>query len=77
MSPGTRRNFALAATLALAASAIAVPVMAQDVPYWPLWYESAVSALSTRVRDGDGPVDPSAARFDWDISRWSLAATDE
>jgi ABC-type transport system substrate-binding protein len=52
-------------------------LLAQDVPYWPLWYESAVGALSTRVRDADGPVDPSAPRFDWDISSWSLAATDE
>ena len=34
-------------------------LLAQDVPYWPLWYDSAVSALSTRVRDADGPVDPS------------------
>ena len=25
-------------------------LLAQDVPYWPLWYESAVSALSTRVQ---------------------------
>ncbi len=32
MSPGTRRTFALAATLALAGSAIAVPVVAQDAP---------------------------------------------
>jgi peptide/nickel transport system substrate-binding protein len=32
MSPGTRRTFALAATLALAGSAIAVPVLAQDAP---------------------------------------------
>jgi peptide/nickel transport system substrate-binding protein len=32
MSPGTRRTFALAATLALAGSAIAAPVVAQDAP---------------------------------------------
>jgi ABC-type transport system substrate-binding protein len=51
-------------------------LLAQDVPYWPLWYESSMSALSTRVRDAHGPVDTSAPRFDWDISSWSLAATD-
>ena len=32
MSPGTRRTFALAATLALAGSAIAAPIVAQDAP---------------------------------------------
>jgi peptide/nickel transport system substrate-binding protein len=52
-------------------------LLAQDVPYWPLWYESATSALSTRVQDADGPVDPSAAHFDWDISGWSLAPSAE
>ena len=46
----------------------------QDVPYWPLWYESSMSALSTRVQDADGPVDPSGPHFDWDVSSWSLAA---
>ena len=25
-----------------------------DVPYWPLWYQSAVSALSSRVQGPDG-----------------------
>lgn len=44
-----------------------------DVPYWPLWYDSAVSALSTRVQGPDGPIDPSAARYDWDVSSWTLA----
>jgi ABC-type transport system substrate-binding protein len=48
-------------------------LLEQDVPYWPLWYESTVSALSTRVQDADGPVDPSVARFDWDVSGWTLA----
>ena len=51
-------------------------LLAQDVPYWPLWYDSAVSALSTRIRDADGPVDPSRARFDWDVSSWSLDPAD-
>ncbi len=42
------------------------------VPYWPLWYESTISAVSSRLRDPDGPIDPSAAGYDWDISSWSL-----
>jgi ABC-type transport system substrate-binding protein len=49
-------------------------LLQQDVPYWPLWYESAVSALSTRVLDEDGVVDPAEPHFDWDVSRWSLAS---
>jgi hypothetical protein len=32
-----------------------------------------VSALSTRVLDEDGVVDPAEPHFDWDVSRWSLA----
>lgn len=46
-----------------------------DVPYWPLWYDSAVSALSTRIQGPDGPIDPAAARYDWDVSSWTLAPT--
>ncbi len=42
------------------------------VPYWPLWYESTISAVSSRLRDPNGPIDPSASRYDWDISSWSL-----
>jgi peptide/nickel transport system substrate-binding protein len=52
-------------------------LLAQDVPYWPLWYESATSALSKRVRDADGPIDPSAAHYDWDVAGWSLSPSDE
>jgi peptide/nickel transport system substrate-binding protein len=48
-------------------------LLRQDVPYWPLWYESAVSALSTRVRGSDGPIDPSQPHFDWDVASWKLA----
>ncbi len=33
-------------------------VLSDDVPYWPLWYESNVSALSTRVQGPDGPARP-------------------
>ena len=42
------------------------------IPYWPLWYDSATSALSERVVDRDGPLDPSASRYSWDVSSWSL-----
>ena len=54
-------------------------LLAQDVPYWPLWFDSAVSAISTRIRDADGPVDPSRARFDFSICsvRWSMIASGE
>ena len=40
-------------------------LLAQDVPYWPLWYDSAVSALSDahpRRRRSRGPV-PGALRL--------------
>ena len=42
------------------------------IPYWPLWYDSATSAVSTRLRGRDGPLDPSQSRYDWDISSWSF-----
>jgi ABC-type transport system substrate-binding protein len=48
-------------------------VLGDDVPYWPLWYESAVSALSMRVSGPDGPLDPAESRYDWDVSSWTLA----
>lgn len=44
-----------------------------DVPYWPLWYDAAVAAISTRVSGPDGPLDPSRPRYDWDVSSWTLA----
>jgi ABC-type transport system substrate-binding protein len=46
------------------------------IPYWPLWYDSTISAVSRRLRDADGPIDPSASRYDWDISSWSFAPAD-
>ena len=52
-------------------------LLADDVPYWPLWYGSAVSAISTRVEGPDGPLDPAAARYDWDVSSWTLAPAGE
>jgi peptide/nickel transport system substrate-binding protein len=52
-------------------------VLSDDVPYWPLWYESAVSALSTRVQGPDGSLDPSESRYDWDVSSWRLGSEEE
>jgi ABC-type oligopeptide transport system substrate-binding subunit len=47
------------------------------LPYWPMWYDSAASALSAGLRGPDGqPIDPSRARYDWDISAWTLEATE-
>jgi ABC-type transport system substrate-binding protein len=47
-------------------------LLADDVPYWPLWYDASVSAISTRVQGPDGPLDPSRPRFDWDVAHWTL-----
>ena len=47
------------------------------IPYWPLWYDSSISAVSTRLRAEDGPLDPSRSRYDWDISAWSFGAAEE
>jgi ABC-type transport system substrate-binding protein len=47
------------------------------IPYWPLWYESSISAVSQRLRDEDGPLDPSRSRYDWDISAWSFGPAEE
>ncbi len=44
------------------------------IPYWPLWYESQTSAVSVRLQDKEGPVDPSASRYDWDVSSWSFTS---
>ena len=52
-------------------------LLEQDVPYWPLWYVSSVSALSSRVQGPDGAIDPSGARFDWDVSDWTLVRPDD
>ena len=42
------------------------------IPYWPLWYDSRSSAVSARLKDRDGPIDPAESRYDWDISAWSF-----
>ena len=47
-------------------------LLEENVPYWPLWYDSAVSALSARVTDAAGTIDPSLERFAWDVARWSV-----
>ena len=44
----------------------------ENVPYWPLWYETATSALSSRISGPDGPVDPTRPHYDWDVSSWSI-----
>jgi ABC-type transport system substrate-binding protein len=44
-----------------------------DVPFWPVWYDTASSAIADRVRGPDGPLDPTRARYDWDIAGWTLA----
>jgi ABC-type transport system substrate-binding protein len=45
-----------------------------QLPYWPMWYDSAASAVSGRLRGPDAPIDPSQSRYDWDISSWTLQA---
>jgi peptide/nickel transport system substrate-binding protein len=56
----------------LAAYADLAELLAEDVPYWPLWYETATSALSGRVRGPAGPIDPGLPRYDWDVADWTL-----
>lgn len=46
------------------------------IPYWPLWYESSTSAVSSRLKDKEGPIDPAESRYDWDISAWSFRSSD-
>jgi ABC-type transport system substrate-binding protein len=48
-------------------------VLARDVPAWPVWYDTAFSALSSRVSGPGGPIDPTADRFWWNLEAWSLA----
>jgi ABC-type transport system substrate-binding protein len=42
------------------------------IPYWPLWYDSATAAVSDKLSDEDGPIDPGRPRYAWDISAWTL-----
>jgi ABC-type transport system substrate-binding protein len=48
-------------------------LLAEGVPYWPLWYDTSTGAISERVQGPDGPVDPSRPRYDWDVASWTLA----
>ena len=50
-------------------------LLEDDVPYWPLWYDSAESAISDRVQGPDGPLDPAMERFAWDVASWSVRPT--
>jgi ABC-type transport system substrate-binding protein len=44
-----------------------------DLPAWPIWYDTALAAISDRVRDAAGvAIDPSGARYAWDLASWSL-----
>jgi ABC-type transport system substrate-binding protein len=44
-----------------------------DLPAWPIWYDTALAALSDRVRDAAGSaIDPSEPRYAWDVASWSL-----
>jgi len=52
-------------------------LIAADVPYWPLWYESSMAALSERVQGPDGAGDPAASRYAWDVSSWTLEPPEE
>jgi len=47
-----------------------------NIPYWPLWYDDRYGAVSSRLRDRNGTVDPSASRYDWDLSSWSFRDLD-
>ncbi len=42
------------------------------IPYWPLWYDSATSAVSERLRGPMARSIRSDSRYDWDVSAWSL-----
>jgi ABC-type transport system substrate-binding protein len=43
-----------------------------NIPYWPLWYDTSIAALSDRVSGADGPIDPSRTRYAWDVANWKL-----
>jgi len=43
-----------------------------DIPYWPLWYDTSIAALSDRVSIDGVPIDPSRTRYAWDIASWKL-----
>jgi ABC-type transport system substrate-binding protein len=45
----------------------------EDLPAWPIWYDTSRAAISDRVTGPDGPIDPIMPRYDWDVASWSLA----
>lgn len=45
----------------------------EEVPLWPLWYDAAWAAISTRVQAPDGRIDPSGTRYQWGVEHWTLA----
>jgi ABC-type transport system substrate-binding protein len=51
-------------------------LLEKDIPYWPLWYDTDTGAISSRVIGPDGPIDPTMARYDWDVSGWSIEGED-
>jgi ABC-type transport system substrate-binding protein len=44
----------------------------KDEPAWPIWYDQAWSALSNRISSPNGPIDPGAPRFWWNVAAWKL-----
>lgn len=44
-----------------------------DAPFWPIWYDTASSAIAERVSGPHGTLDPDRPRFDWDVAGWTLA----
>ena len=73
-SPGPGARTTLDETERTAAYAELQGLLEENMPYWPLWYDSAVSAISSRVTDETGEIDPSLERFAWDVGRWSVTA---
>ncbi|MBX3031322.1 MAG: hypothetical protein KF809_14335 [Chloroflexi bacterium] len=46
--------------------------IAQRVPAWWMWYDTAWAAIADRVRGPDGPIDPSQPRYAWNVASWTL-----
>ena len=47
-------------------------VLESDVPAWPVWYDTAWSAIADRARGPDGPIDVRLPRYAWDVAGWTL-----
>ncbi len=48
-------------------------VLEEDMPAWPIWYDTGWSAISKRVGGPSGPIDPSVPRYFWNVGSWTLA----